>query len=851
MSISSVSNSSNANTSKRYTGLSGLDVESLVNAGLVGIKGKINKTKQSKETLEIQQELYRGVITDLTNFYDKYLNSVSSDSIVNTSNFVSVTYSSKSATKSIAKATASSTVGEVSNFKVDVESLAKGASKILKLEDLTWHNTIKIKYLDEVREIQVGSCTSEEQLAQTINNKIKDMGMTAKYSEFAGGVVITTNETGKKIEKDGKAYNNIFEISAGNSLQSYNVIGSSYKNVKGVKELGVGDFSTGDKLKIVYKGKCKFIDFSKCKNAEEIAQTINDSTKDIGITAEYSAVNGKVLIKTVETGDKVTEGGKTYDNNYSLTFTQNKNMSFQYASVYEDNRGFTSKTLKLSDIVGQDHISIASTVDKKDDQLINIAGCDADEIVAVINEKLKDSSMTAVYSKDSGTITFSIKPEKAKIDGKENKFSLSTYSMKVPGYEAKISYEKATIQEIKPEDIKNNPILRVAYQGKSYDIDCTKCKSTIDIVNTLNERLNSCGMVANYSDATGKITINITNEGDTVKSSEGITYKNKFSLELANVSKDTATDKYNYSLNLSDNVEAGSDLKATISKEVNGKWQTISYGIGSNSKVSGKNKVSIDGVTFELTGIGTIELEGEKNVSGIKDKIVGFVKDYNTLLEKLNTLVNEKRDRNYQPLTDEQKDNMTEEQIKKWNNKVRTGQLARDSDITQIINSLKYAMQDVVSDCGLTLGGIGITTVKNYDNKAGTLTIDEFKLEKALKENTEEVAKMFTNYPLDSKTLSENELYHEKGIFRRIQNIIDKSAKDFTRSPLIKKAGTTTIKDSTISKKISDYESRIKSLNKEYDKKQQSLYSKYSKYESLLNKYNNQMSYLSSSFGGN
>ena len=46
MSISSVSNSSNANTSKRYTGLSGLDVESLVNAGLVGIKSKINKTKQ-------------------------------------------------------------------------------------------------------------------------------------------------------------------------------------------------------------------------------------------------------------------------------------------------------------------------------------------------------------------------------------------------------------------------------------------------------------------------------------------------------------------------------------------------------------------------------------------------------------------------------------------------------------------------------------------------------------------------------------------------------------------------------------------------------------------------------------
>ena len=57
----------------RITGLAtGLDIDSLVSAELSSYNSKITKQQQNKEILEIQQEMYREVITECRDFYDKY-----------------------------------------------------------------------------------------------------------------------------------------------------------------------------------------------------------------------------------------------------------------------------------------------------------------------------------------------------------------------------------------------------------------------------------------------------------------------------------------------------------------------------------------------------------------------------------------------------------------------------------------------------------------------------------------------------------------------------------------------------------------------------------------------------------
>src|SRR5690606_37295570 len=110
-----------------------------------------------------------------------------------------------------------------------------------------------------------------------------------------------------------------------------------------------------------------------------------------------------------------------------------------------------------------------------------------------------------------------------------------------------------------------------------------------------------------------------------------------------------------------------------------------------------------------------------------------FINDYNKLVEKLNKLVTEKRARDYQPLTKEQRKELSEKEVELWDAKVEQGQLYRDSDLMRINNSLKEAMRTIVNGTGLRLEDIGITAVLDYGGtKNGTYSIDEKKLTEAL-----------------------------------------------------------------------------------------------------------------------
>ncbi|MFU7517917.1 flagellar filament capping protein FliD, partial [Clostridium sp. HCS.1] len=94
-------------------------------------------------------------------------------------------------------------------------------------------------------------------------------------------------------------------------------------------------------------------------------------------------------------------------------------------------------------------------------------------------------------------------------------------------------------------------------------------------------------------------------------------------------------------------------------------------------------------------------INGKQDVTEIKDKLVKFINDYNTLTEKLNKLTTEKRNRNFSHLTADQKKEMSEDEIKLWNEKVEKGQLSRDTDLSRLSYSLKQAMRTFVDGTGL------------------------------------------------------------------------------------------------------------------------------------------------------
>ncbi|NFF81669.1 flagellar cap protein FliD [Clostridium botulinum] len=318
--------------------------------------------------------------------------------------------------------------------------------------------------------------------------------------------------------------------------------------------------------------------------------------------------------------------------------------------------------------------------------------------------------------------------------------------------------------------------------------------------------------------------------------------------------KITLTSKINGSTGDFDIIRNSTKVADKIIDGKDGNITITDKNTGLSQNVKNSNTITLDGVTFTLSGEipkDGIKITGKNDVTETKDKLVNFINDYNTLMEKLNTLTMTKHDKGYAPLTAEQKKEMSESEIKLWNERVEKGQLYKDSDLTRISNSLKSTMRTVMDGTGLNLGKIGIEPLKDYSGtKNGTFTIDESKLTAALEEDIEGVMNLFIGKPEEGdKTTSE---YTSKtGVLHQLNDTLKKEFKTSTSS-LSKKVGmegTSTFTNNALTKSMSDYEKKIKDMEKSFSRREQALYSKYATLEKMMNNLNSQQSNLMSQLG--
>ena len=256
-------------------------------------------------------------------------------------------------------------------------------------------------------------------------------------------------------------------------------------------------------------------------------------------------------------------------------------------------------------------------------------------------------------------------------------------------------------------------------------------------------------------------------------------------------------------------------------------------------KVSSTNDASVTTKTYNKT-----TLTGKSDVTGLKDKIVKFVDEYNKVIEAIDKKLWEKRDKDYMPLTEEQKKEMSQSQIDAWEKKVKTGLLRNDSDLNTLKNSMRDAMGSIMSGSGLSLDDLGIKPIKNYTNKNGMYEVDENKLTEALESNSEEIRDLFT------RAANGND---KGGIITRMQKSlydqIDRTNGNCELAKRIGFEGTRTESNNTLTKAINEQKKLIKQLKKTYTTKENALYKKYSNLEVQLQKLNAQSSSLYSMLG--
>lgn len=260
---------------------------------------------------------------------------------------------------------------------------------------------------------------------------------------------------------------------------------------------------------------------------------------------------------------------------------------------------------------------------------------------------------------------------------------------------------------------------------------------------------------------------------------------------------------------------------------------------------SATNVFTVDNIQFTLnsaTGSDAVTLTGKTDISGLKDTIVGFVNDYNKIMESINEKLWETRDKDYMPLTEDQKKEMSESEIEAWEKKAKTGLLRGDSDLRRIQSAMKSAMSSMMSSTGLTLEAIGIEPVQNYTTQNGMYKIDDAKLTEALQNNADEVKDLFTR-PASGDD--------KGGVLTQLQSVLKDEFKS-SSSSLAKRIGfegTSTESNNTLSKNILKQKNVIKELQDRYKSKENALFKKYSALEVMLEKLNAQTNSLYSLLG--
>lgn len=294
---------------------------------------------------------------------------------------------------------------------------------------------------------------------------------------------------------------------------------------------------------------------------------------------------------------------------------------------------------------------------------------------------------------------------------------------------------------------------------------------------------------------------------------------------------------------------------------IEGDFATGTLGLGGASKTVGSNaEFTINGLsterssnTFDMNGV-TITLKKEftdgvsANVSinndgnAVYDNIKSFVDKYNTLIGAISSKTSEEKYRSYTPLTDDQREQLSDKQQEQWEEKAKSGLLRRDSILTGVLTNMRSNFSQPISNSTTDpmfkqLASIGITTTANY-LEGGKLEINEAKLKEAINNNPDAVESLFRGGG-DSSAVS------EKGIVHRLYDTVNA-----TMDKLKERAGNTfsTNQQFALGRQLSNIDSSITRFESRLIQVEDRYWRQFTAMEKAIQQANSQSNYLMQQF---
>lgn len=246
------------------------------------------------------------------------------------------------------------------------------------------------------------------------------------------------------------------------------------------------------------------------------------------------------------------------------------------------------------------------------------------------------------------------------------------------------------------------------------------------------------------------------------------------------------------------------------------------------------NNFTVEGIRLELNEVtqNEVTIEVRNNSERTREIISNFVEEYNKLIEELNELRTTGRPRArgggfFEPLTDEQRREMSETEIREWEERAKTGMLHRSEILNSLVTDMRRQLNEPITledGTVMRLSDFGITTSPNFRDN-GKLVIDEERLTQSLENfSDQEVA----------------------GFFGGLGNNLNETVNNATRR-IRERAGQERGLNSTnniLQRSINNYESRISRMETQLTRREAALFAKFARMEAAVMQSNSQMDQL-------
>ena len=238
-----------------------------------------------------------------------------------------------------------------------------------------------------------------------------------------------------------------------------------------------------------------------------------------------------------------------------------------------------------------------------------------------------------------------------------------------------------------------------------------------------------------------------------------------------------------------------------------------------------------------------ISITTSTDTQGIYDKIKDFLSQYNSLINEITSLYNADSAKGYEPLTDDEKDAMSDTEVEKWEQKIKDSLLRRDDNLESLMSAMTSAMSGAVEVNGkkMYLSNFGIKTLGYLNAPANQQNAYHIDGDEDDANSSGNADKLMTAITSDPDTVID----FMQGLADNLYKSVHTKMQASSLSSIY-----TVYNDKEMASEYSDYTDLIKKWEEKLQDKEDYYYKKFSSMETALSKLNSQTSSLSGLFGG-